>query len=125
MLVLVEILSPKILENIVSATLFKITILNASPLTTRIIIAFLCMPIYLCCCLFTVVTLQNMNFVHTKLIIVFWCHHISCWAFIYSHFTSLKKVKKVHSSTSPNIVDILLGVLFLWYHFPVHCRFIP
>ncbi len=35
-----------------------------SPLTTQIIIAFLFMPIYLCCCLFTV-TLQNMNFLYT------------------------------------------------------------
>jgi hypothetical protein len=42
-----------------------VTILNASPLTTWIIIAFLCMPIYLLCCLFTV-TLQNMNFLYTQ-----------------------------------------------------------
>ena len=33
-------------------------------------------------------------FIHTKLIIVFWCRHISYWAFIYSHVTSPKKVKK-------------------------------
>ena len=40
------------------------TILNSHPLTTRIIVAFLCMPIYLCCCLFTV-TLQNINLLYT------------------------------------------------------------
>ncbi len=33
-------------------------------------------------------------FIHTKLIIVFWCHHITCCALIYSHFTSPKKVLK-------------------------------
>ncbi len=32
-------------------------------------------------------------FIHTNLIIVFWCHHITCYALIYSHFTSPEKVK--------------------------------
>ena len=41
-----------------------VTILNSHPLTTRITIAFLCMSIYLCCCLFTI-TLQNINFLYT------------------------------------------------------------
>ena len=55
-------------------------------------------------------------FIHTKLIIVFWCRHILCWAFIYSHFTSPKKVKKkcipAHHQTS---------LIFCWVF--CFCRF--
>ena len=58
-------------------------------------------------------------FIHTKLIIVFWCRHITCCALIYSHCTSPKKVKKSAFQHVTNIIDILLGVLFLSYLFPV------
>ncbi len=61
------------------------------PFTTQIIVAFVCMPIYLCCCLFTI-TLQNIN-LHTKLIVMLCCRHITCSALIYSHITSPQKVK--------------------------------
>jgi hypothetical protein len=33
-------------------------------------------------------------FIHSKLIIEFWCLHITCCALLYSHCTSPKKVKK-------------------------------
>ncbi len=55
-------------------------------------------------------------FIHTKLIIVFLCHHITCCALIYSHFTSPQKVKKkcipARHQTS---------LIFCWVFF--FCRF--
>ncbi len=56
-------------------------------------------------------------FIQTKLIIVFWCCHITCCALIYSHFTSPKKVKIKCIPAHPQTL-----LIFCWvFRF---CRFL-
>ncbi len=99
-------------NNIRKKSSYTITILNASPLTTRIIIAFLCMPIYLCCCLFTV-TLQNMNFLYTPN----WLLCFGAITLLAVHWFTVtllppKRWKKVHSSTLTKHHWYFIGCFF-------------
>ncbi len=109
-----------------------VTILNAKPLTTRIIIVFLCMPIYLCCCLFTV-TLQNISFLYTPNWLLCFCavtlhaRHLFTVTLLppkrlkKSAFQHVTKHRWYFVGSFVSVVSFFRPLSF----YPDHCRFIP